>query len=123
VIHGTGLDAWRQNPFFVLEVPTKASRSEVERSGQKLLLLLEMGNKSAQLCQTPLGPIERDADLVRGALSTLRDPEARAVWELWANTASASSEQPASSEQDAIAAPGEAPRPWLDARRAVGWRR
>lgn len=78
------LEAWRQNPFFILELPTTASRAEVERAGQKLLALLAIGNAGARTCQTPLGALERDADLVRKALAQLRDPHARIVHELWA---------------------------------------
>lgn len=81
------LEGWRRNPFFVLGVPPSATRSEVERAGQKLLALLAVGNTAAQRCETPLGPLERDADLVRNALAELRDPSARVAHELWATLA------------------------------------
>lgn len=103
-----GLAAWQRNPFFVLEMPISASRAELERAGQKLLALLELGTARVRTCQTPLGVIERDADLVRAALAALRDPETRAVAELWATVA----------PQDAPPAPA----PWVDAKRVVGWR-
>lgn len=106
----SGLDAWRHNAFFVLEMPVSASRAELERAGQKLLALLELGTARARTCQTPLGVIERDADMVRAALATLRDPEKRAVAELWAKVA----------PQDPPPDTGLAP--WVDAKRVVGWR-
>ncbi len=81
------LEAWRRNPFFVLEVSPSATRAEIERAGQKLLALLAVGNASARRCETPLGPLDRDADLVRGALAELRDPSARVAHELWATLA------------------------------------
>ncbi|HET9930736.1 MAG TPA: hypothetical protein VFQ35_08620 [Polyangiaceae bacterium] len=84
--HGP-LDAWRRNPFFVLGVPPTATRAELERSGQKLLALLAVGNAAAKHCETPLGPLERDADLVRNALAELRDPRTRIAHELWATLA------------------------------------
>jgi hypothetical protein len=104
-----GLDAWLRNPFFVLEVPVSASRAEVERAGQKLLLLLELG--SARICQTPLGTLERNADLVRASLATLRDPTTRATAALWANVT-----LPDCVDQD------ENTRPWPEAMTAVGCR-
>jgi hypothetical protein len=81
------LAAWRSNPFFMLEVATDASRAEVERAGQKLLGLLALGSASAGQYDTPLGVATRDADSVRQALATLRDPVERVVHELWADIA------------------------------------
>jgi hypothetical protein len=81
------LAAWRGNPFFVLGVSTQASRTEVERAGQKLLGLLALGSASAKVYDTPFGPAARDADNVRQALSTLRDPHKRVIQELLANVA------------------------------------
>jgi hypothetical protein len=78
---------WRSNPFFVLEVSTEASRSEVERAGQKLLALLAVGRTAAEHYQSPLGPATRDADKVRQALAALRNPNERVLHELWANIA------------------------------------
>ena len=51
---------WRGNPFFVLEIATDATPTEVERAGQRLLGLLAVGSASAQIYQTPLGPATRD---------------------------------------------------------------
>jgi hypothetical protein len=104
------LAAWRGNPFFVLEVSTQASRAEVERAGQRLIGLLAVGSATASRYDTPLGPATRDADAVRQALATLRDPDERAIQELWA--------------QVAVAASGLAEHraePWTEAKRAIGW--
>jgi hypothetical protein len=79
-----GFDSRRtQNPFFVLGVPVTASRAEVERAGQKLLGLLELGT-SAQRYESPFGSHSRDAALVRWAVNELRDPDRRVLHELWA---------------------------------------
>jgi hypothetical protein len=102
---------WRSNPFFVLEVSTQASRTEVERAGQKLLGLLVLGAAGADRYDTPFGPATRDADAVRRALAALRDPHERVMQELWAQVATG-----ADSRADAPAAEG-----WQDAARAIGW--
>jgi hypothetical protein len=105
------LAAWRANPFFVLEVPTQASRAEIERAGQKLLALLALGSVSAESYQTPLGPGKRDADDVRQALATLREPNARVLNELWANIADTCDDQTA----------GHAAKAWEGCERLLGW--
>jgi hypothetical protein len=104
------LAAWRGNPFFLLEVSTRASRTEVERAGQRLIGLLAVGSASAARYDTPLGPAIRDADAVRQALATLRDPNERAIQELWAEVAP--------SRNETWTAP--AAQPWETARRALG---
>jgi hypothetical protein len=104
------LAAWRGNPFFVLEVSTQASRADVERAGQKLLGLLALGSASAAQYDTPFGPAARDADSVRQALATLRDPNGRVVHELWADVAH--------DAEMRIARQGNA---WTAAERALGW--
>src|SRR5664279_2467189 len=86
------LAPWRNNPFFILEVSTEASRAEVERAGQKLLGLLALGSAGAGHCHTPLGPATRDADGVRQALAALRDPNERVLHELWASIAQSAGE-------------------------------
>ena len=135
------LAAWRNNPFFVLEVATDASPADVERAGQRLIALLTVGSTAAAQYSTPFGPATRDADLVRQALAALRDPVRRVVEELWANVAQ-SAEALSDVAQSAVAqgavAPGtvaQATRqalagnavgdtaPWEDAERAIGWRR
>jgi len=105
------LAAWRGNPFFLLEVSPQASRAEVERAGQRLIGLLAVGSASAARYPTPLGEATRDADAVRQALATLRDPNERAIAELWAKVAPSrdgSWNEPAA-------------QPWEAARRALGW--
>lgn len=72
------------NPFFVLGVSPEASRIEIEREGQKLLGMIELGFADALTFATPLGPRPRDADMVRAALAALRDPSRRLVAEVWA---------------------------------------
>lgn len=75
------------NPFFVLGLSTEASRIEVEREGQKLLGMIELGFADALSYATPLGARPRDAERVRAALAVLRDPARRLVAELWARHA------------------------------------
>lgn len=75
------------NPFFVLGLSTEASRIEVEREGQKLLGMIELGFADALTYATPVGARPRDAEKVRAALATLRDPARRLVAELWARHA------------------------------------
>ena len=109
------LAAWRGNPFYVLELSTQASRAEVERAGQKLLGLLALGSANATQYDTPFGPASRDADNVRQALATLRDPNQRVVHELWADVAQAARET-------RTAKPGTKPGTvWAGAERAIGW--
>src|SRR5262249_41615544 len=83
------LAAWRGNPFLLLEISPQASRTEVERAGQRLIALLAVGSASAARYNSPLGPATRDADAVRQALAKLRDPDERAIAELWARVADA----------------------------------
>jgi hypothetical protein len=105
------LATWRSNPFFVLEVPTDATPTEVERAGQRLLALLALGSAAAGTYPTPLGPATRDVDQVRQALAALRDPEQRVLHELWANVAPA--DGPASARTNA--------GPWEEAEHVLGW--
>jgi len=104
------LAAWRGNPFFLLEVSPQASRAEVERAGQRLIALLAVGSARVAHYHTPLGEATRDADAVRQALATLRDPNERAIAELWAQVA------------DGACLPAENPAaPWTGAQAAIGW--
>jgi hypothetical protein len=105
------LAAWRSNPFFVLEVPTDAAPTDVERAGQRLLALLAVGSANAETYPTPLGPATRDADQVRQALAALRDPEQRVLNELWASVVPA--DGPVSDHSNA--------GPWEEAAHALGW--
>src|SRR5947207_13377920 len=109
------LAAWRSNPFFVLEVPTDAPPTDVERAGQRLLSLLTVGSENARTYPTPLGPEVRDAEKVREALAALRDPEQRVLHELWANVVPA--DGPTSAHSNAGACNG----PWEEAGDALGW--
>jgi hypothetical protein len=105
------LAAWRNNPFFVLEVGTDATPTEVERAGQRLLALLAVGSTMAEGFDTPLGPAARDAEQVRHALAMLRDPEQRMLDELWATVVPVARETPGHDSTD----------PWEEAGRALGW--
>lgn len=64
------------SPFRVLAVTPAASRTEVERAGQKLLALCAIG------AGPTVDGVKLDADLVREALTTLRDPRSRLQAEL-----------------------------------------
>jgi hypothetical protein len=107
------LSDWRRNPFFVLGLATDAPRIEIERAGQRLLALLEVGSVEAASYSTPLGAEARNSDLVRGALAALRDPNNRILHELWANIGG-----PIEEERDKSPA-----APWEGAGHAVGWAR
>lgn len=71
------------NPFRILEVGVAATRTEVERAGQRLLALLQIDSESARCYATPAGPKPRSADDVRQALQALRSPGERVLHELW----------------------------------------
>lgn len=73
----------RDNPFYVLELLPDCSRAEVERSGQKLLAMLELELGGARIYPTPFGRGQRDAAKVREAMAELRDPTRRLFHELW----------------------------------------
>lgn len=79
------LKIWRCNPFFVLELRSDATRIEVERAGQRLLSMFNIGSVGVAEYVTPFGSAMRDADMVRQALSQLRDADQRVTYELWAN--------------------------------------
>lgn len=72
------------NPFYVLGLRPACSRLDVEREGQKLLGMLELGLKTAKTYMTPLGPQTRTADKVRTAMAELRTPDKRLLHEFWA---------------------------------------
>jgi hypothetical protein len=75
---------FQTNPFFILGISTRADAMDVEREAAKLLAQLELGLEAAASFATPVGPAPRDRDLVRWALAEVRDPDKRAVHELWA---------------------------------------
>jgi hypothetical protein len=71
------------NPFYVLELAAECSRAEVERAGQKLLAMLELGMAGSERYPTPFGAGRRDPAKVREAMAELRDPQRRLLHELW----------------------------------------
>ncbi|MBI5497090.1 MAG: hypothetical protein HY904_18895 [Deltaproteobacteria bacterium] len=71
----------RENPFYLLELPPECTRADVERQGQKLLGMLELGLPGAATHPTPAGARPRDADGVRWAMAELRDPARRLAHE------------------------------------------
>ncbi|NVB41728.1 hypothetical protein G6O69_28095 [Pseudenhygromyxa sp. WMMC2535] len=109
------------NPFYVLELDPECARAEVERAGQRILAMLELGLSGAQRYPTPAGPQPRDHAKVRAAMAELRDPQRRLLHELWlcAPTLEAAPTQPL--EHD-CGDPQENPG-FADAPRALGWRR
>jgi hypothetical protein len=72
------------NPFLVLELPADSPAEEVERKGRLLLSMLEIGAAGVSSYETPFGPSERTAEMVREAMAELRDPDRRLIHEWWA---------------------------------------
>jgi hypothetical protein len=104
-----------RNPFFVLELGPECSLREVERIGQKWLGLLRIGSQQAVAYATPVGTGQRDEELVRWAMSELRDPERRLIHELWARTGMVT-DQDTAEDQQIRSLPA-----WNGARRQMGW--
>lgn len=107
-----------KNPFYVLELPVTAGRADIERQGQKLLGMLELGLKQAASYRTPLGSFPRTAEQIREAMADLRDPDRRLAHELWASL-------PAAGAPPAAPGPKPAPAelaPWPEALDVLGWR-
>lgn len=73
-----------ENPFYVLGVRTDASRTDLEREGNKLLSMLQLELKESKVYRSPVGEHPRTAELVRAAMAELRDPKRRLVHELLA---------------------------------------
>lgn len=71
----------------MLGVKTDASRTEIERTTQRLLSELGVGRAAAKTYATPFGPRERTDDLVRAAAAALRDPRTRLAHEAIARLA------------------------------------
>lgn len=74
-----------ENPFYVLGVSTTASRTDLEREGNKLLSMLQLDLKEAKTYRSPVGDHPRTAEAVRAAMAELRDPKRRLVHELLAS--------------------------------------
>ena len=113
-------DRFADNPFFVLGLGPSCARAEIEREGQRLLAMLELGLSAALTYQTPVGERQRTADKVRSAMAELRTPERRIVHELWARVAPAATARDASEGGPASEDPRLAP--WTEAPAALGWR-
>jgi hypothetical protein len=101
------------NPFFVLELAPDCSRIEIEREGQKLLAMLQIGLDGAAEYSTPFGRRPRTPELVRESMAALRDPRRRLIAEMWAR---------APSDGGAGGEPGGDPdRGWAEAMSAFGF--
>ena len=72
------------NPFLVLSLLPDADIDQVERQGQKILMLLSAGISESSTYDTPLGPRILTEEMVREAIAELRDPDRRLVHEWWA---------------------------------------
>jgi hypothetical protein len=105
----------KENAFHVLGLRPSCTRMEVEREGQKLLAMLELGLSEATHYDTPVGRMPRTAELVRAAMASLRDPATRLQHALWAQLPR---------ENTAAQVPArEEPAPWPEAPVRLGWRR
>jgi hypothetical protein len=71
------------NPFLVLSLEPDATIDQVERQGQKLLLMLSAGISESACYDTPLGRRVLTEEMVREAIAELRDPDRRLVHEWW----------------------------------------
>lgn len=111
---GGGRDRLLENPFYVLDLRPDCTRMDVERSGQKLLAMLELGLTAAKTYRTPLGEVERTPEKVRLAMAELRDPLRRLDHEVWARIDPSVPVAPPRS-------PDARPEPWIGARRLAGW--
>lgn len=117
----------RDNAFYVLELRPSCSRLDVERQGQKLLAMLELGLSAAATYPTPVGHGVRDADKVRLAMARLRDPDKRLEDELWARLDANVRRATEAADEDADLGLDELPRaprtdlPWPEALSALGW--
>ncbi len=104
----------KENAFHVLGLRPTCTRIEVEREGQKLLAMLELGLSEAAHYDTPVGRMPRTAETVRAAMAALRDPATRLQHALWAQL------RPSVTPQATAARQVE---PWSEAPVRLGWRR
>ena len=102
------------NPFYVLGVGPTASRTDIEREGNKLLSMLSLNLKEAKVYRSPLGEHPRSEELVREAMAELREPKRRLVHELLAAL-------PASAAIPAVASPNESDEKWTAAPMVFGY--
>lgn len=98
-----------ENPFYVLDVAVTATRTEVERAGQRWLAQLGVGAHAAKFYQTPLGAFERTPDLVRQSLAQLREPGTRLTYEIWRTEFETATVEPSVHTE------------YRDALRVIGW--
>jgi hypothetical protein len=95
----------KENAFHVLGLRPTCTRMEVEREGQRLLAMLELGLSEATHYDTP--------EAVRAAMAALRNPATRLSHALWAQL-------PPSASPPAPASPRA--EPWPEAPTRLGWR-
>jgi hypothetical protein len=105
---------FKENAFHVLGLRPTCTRMEVEREGQKLLAMLELGLSEATHYDTPVGRMPRTAEAIRAAMAALRDPATRLTHALWAQL-------PPSTSSQVHATPRA--EPWPEAPVRLGWRR
>lgn len=121
------------NPFYVLELPVDCGVIDIETQGQKLLAMLQLELEAATSYRSPLGQHRRDAESVRAAMASLRDPNQRLRHELFARLLLETTEpMPETSGKTETAAPPtsesklETPNdhlaPWPDGFVAFGWK-
>lgn len=92
-----------ENPFYVLGVTPTVTRTELEREGNKLLSMLQLGLKEAKVYRSPLGEHPRTEEAVRAAMAELRDPKRRLVHELLASLpANVTVPKPADAEHERL---------------------
>ncbi len=112
----------RENPFYVLGVRPTAKRADIEREGQKLLGLLEVGATAAKTYRTPFSVEPRTPELVRAAMAELRDGTKRTVAEAWARLEAQNVPAPGAESATAHAATTSRTAPWSDAMAQFGWK-
>ncbi len=123
------------NPFYVLALGRSASRTEVERAGQRWLGALALDVAEARYYATPMGPQPRTEEAVRQAMAALRDPDQRLRHELWLPDVVSAAGSPTSAPSAAAAPPADpgaatapvdsgavAAPPWTGALAAIGWK-
>jgi hypothetical protein len=121
VSQGAARRRFLDNPFHVLGLAKTATRAEVEREGQKLLGMLELGLASARSYDTPVGRAERDDAAVRQAMAELRDPDKRLLHELWAWSAPGAEAEVPSGDDGSPRGASAGARRWPEARRVLGF--